>query len=235
MLPLFYSDQLKEKDDSLVLDEETSRHIVQVLRMRRRERLQLTDGTGNAFIAVISDDHKKKVKVEIEKRDFQPQDNRKITIGISLLKNPNRFEWFLEKATEIGISEIIPLLCDRTERLHMRLDRMQNLIVSAMLQSRQYWMPKLHEPVPFKKIAESASQQYKFIAHCVEVEKKNLTELVSNSTPSQIMLIGPEGDFTPEEIKIAMQHNFVAVSLGNNRLRAETAGIVAAVLMKVNG
>ena len=235
MLPLFYSDQLKEKDDSLVLDEETSRHIVQVLRMKRRERLQLTDGMGNAFIAVISDDHKKKVKVEIEKRDFQPQDNRKITIGISLLKNPNRFEWFLEKATEIGISEIIPLLCDRTERLHMRLDRMQNLIVSAMLQSRQYWMPKLHEPVPFKKIAEGASQQQRFIAHCIEVEKKNLTELVSNSTPSQIMLIGPEGDFTPEEIKIALEHQFVAVSLGDNRLRAETAGIVAAVLMKVTG
>ena len=234
MLPLFYSEQRMERNKSILLDEETSKHIVQVLRMKRGEHLQLTDGKGSSCNAVITDDHKKKVVVSLEEKEFQGPDKIKITIGISLLKNPNRFEWFLEKATEIGISEIVPMICERTERLHFRLDRMKSLLVSAMLQSRQYWIPQLQEPVSFRKLVESAQHQQKYIAHCLEEEKKKLVDVVSNSVTGQIMLIGPEGDFVNEEVKLAMDHQFLPVTLGKNRLRAETAGVVAATLMKLN-
>ena len=234
MLPLFYSDQLAEKIESIVLEEETSRHIVQVLRMKKEELLQLTDGKGNIVSARIEDDHKKKVVVEIEERKFHQPGKRKITIAISLLKNANRFEWFLEKATEIGIGEIVPLICDRTERQHFRFERIQNILVSAMLQSRQVWMPELHEPAKLADVISSSTHEQKLIAHCIEEQKKELVHVVDESMLSTIILIGPEGDFTVDEVNMAMTKGFTPVALGNNRLRAETAGVVAAALLKLN-
>jgi len=234
MLPLFYSDQLAEGIESIVLDEETSRHIVQVLRMKKEERLQLTNGKGNIVSAHIEDDHKKKVVVKIEERTVHQPEKRKITIAISLLKNANRFEWFLEKATEIGIGEIMPVICDRTERQHFRFDRMQTILVSAMLQSRQVWMPQLHEPTKLADVISSSTHEQKLIAHCIEEQKKELTNVVDKSVLSTVILIGPEGDFTGAEVSMAMSKGFIPVALGNNRLRAETAGVVAAVLLKLN-
>ncbi|HYJ37343.1 MAG TPA: RsmE family RNA methyltransferase [Chitinophagaceae bacterium] len=235
MLPLFYSEKVNDGNDPIILDEDTSKHIVQVLRMKKNDRLQLTDGNGRIFTAAIVDNHKKKVAVQVQESRYKEQDRRIVTIAISLLKNANRFEWFLEKATEIGIVEIIPMICERTERLHFRLDRMQNILVSAMLQSQQCWMPQLRMPHPFMQVVESAIQPQKFIAHCVEEEKRNLADLMNGSLQAQIMLVGPEGDFTPQEIDMAINHHFIPVSLGQNRLRAETAGVVAAALMKLNG
>jgi 16S rRNA (uracil1498-N3)-methyltransferase len=233
MLPLFYSNQLRESDDALILDEETSKHIVQVLRIKKEEQLELTDGKGNAYVASIIDDHKKKVVVKIEERKFQPEDKKVVTIAISLLKNANRFEWFLEKATEIGVAEIVPMICERTERQHFRSERMQNILISAMLQSRQFWMPRLGSPLKFQEVVSSSSHQQKFIAHCIENEKKKLQDLIDDSLLSQIILIGPEGDFTNEEVSVAMNKQFLPVTLGENRLRAETAGVVAATLTKI--
>ena len=156
-----------------------------------------------------------------------------ITIAMSLLKNSSRFEWFLEKATEIGITEIVPLICERTERQHFRLDRLKQIVVSAMLQSRQSWLPVLKEPVLLEQVVESADHQQRFIAHCIEEEKKSLTGLIDKLQRRRIILIGPEGDFTKEEVQLASQHHFLTVSLGENRLRAETAGVVAASLLKL--
>ena len=234
MLPLFYFDKENEGRDPITLDEDASRHIVQVLRMKKSERLQLTDGKGRILTAAIVDDHKKKVVVKVQESSYKEQGGRMITIAISLLKNANRFEWFLEKATEIGISEIIPMTCERTERQHFRMDRMQNILVSAMLQSQQCWMPQLRKPVPFVQVVESATQPQKFIAHCIEEEKRNLANFMNGSLQEQIMLVGPEGDFTQQEVRMAIDHHFIAVGLGENRLRAETAGVVAATLMKLN-
>jgi len=137
----------------------------------------------------------------------------------------------LEKATEIGINEIIPLLCERTEKQKFRSDRMKNILVSAMLQSQQCRLPELHEPVLFKTIVDNSTQQQKFIAHCLENERQNLQDLLVNPANSQLILIGPEGDFTKEEIEKAIQKNYQPVSLGDTRLRAETAAIIAATLL----
>jgi len=230
--PLFYSEKNVALNESIVLDEDTSRHIIQVLRMKKSEQLQLTDGKGNLLTGSIIDDHKKKVVFRAEGTRHEKQGEKKITLAVSLLKNNSRFEWLLEKATEIGITEIIPMICERTERQHFRLDRMRNILVSAMLQSRQCWLPVINEPVQFKQAVETAGHQQKFIAHCIEEEKRNLADLLNESLPARIVLIGPEGDFTNEEVGLALKHHFVAASLGENRLRAETAGIVAATLLK---
>ena len=220
-----------------MLDEDTSKHIIQVLRMRREERVNLTDGKGNLLTAEITEGHKKHCDVKIIDSRFTSHDSRKITIAISLLKNSNRFEWFLEKATEIGIHDIVPLICKRTERQKFREDRMQNILISAMLQSQQCWLPILHKPIDYELIFrqdEIIHTSQKFIAHCIEDEKRNLADLVNDTLSSQVILIGPEGDFTREEVQLAIRNHFDAVSLGDTRLRAETAGVVAATLLKIS-
>ncbi|MCP9752137.1 16S rRNA (uracil(1498)-N(3))-methyltransferase [Ferruginibacter sp. HRS2-29] len=230
-LPFFYIEQT-DGSGIVQLNEETSKHVVQVLRMKNEEQLQLTDGKGNLFTCTIIDDHRKKCVVRIDKTDHTPEPEKKITIAVSLVKNNTRFEWFLEKATEIGVSSIIPLLCTRTEKQHFRTERMKGILVSAMLQSQQTWLPELPEPVKFNVFIEKAVAAQKFIAHCEEEnDKKELTAQMDGKAASQIMLIGPEGDFTKEEIENALKQGFIPVSLGNTRLRTETAGMVAAALM----
>ena len=234
-LPFFFIESVS--GNLVQLDESNSKHIVQVLRMEEGEKLNLTDGRGNLFVAAITKADKKKCSVNIVSTEKIPSPERKISICISLLKNSNRFEWFLEKATEIGIDEIIPLLCKRTEKQNFRLDRMQQILISAMIQSKQCWMPSLHEPVKFNSLFDTDkpnSFQQKFIAHCIPEEKRDLADLLNSNLASQIILIGPEGDFTADEIEKARQHHFIPVSLGETRLRSESAGIVAATLMKLS-
>ncbi len=235
-LPFFYINDYNSSKNEIFLDEDTSRHIVQVLRMKQGEPLNLTDGKGNLFTTSIVDDHKKHCSVKVQDISQKEKEARKVSIAISLLKNANRFEWFLEKATEIGINEIIPLVCERTEKEKFRHDRMQNILISAMLQSQQCWLPVLHEPIAYELLfrqEEVLVMSQKFIAHCIEEEKRSLADLVNESLPSQIILIGPEGDFTPAEIEMAIHHHFDAVTLGQTRLRTETAGIVAATILKM--
>jgi 16S rRNA (uracil1498-N3)-methyltransferase len=227
--PFFYR-KIIEPATNIVLDEATSKHVIKVLRMQMDEQLQLTDGAGNLVTAAIVDDNRKRCIVKVIAAVRVPQPTRKITIAISPVKNASRFEWFLEKATEIGITEIIPLICERTEKQHFRQERMNGVLVSAMLQSQQSWLPVLHQPVKFSQLVTSTTEQQKFIAHCLEGEKQPLHHQIIQSA-NQLILIGPEGDFTPAEIAIALENNFVAVSLGNTRLRTETAGMVAAVLL----
>ncbi len=235
-LPFFYIDEYVPSTKEIALDEDTSRHVIQVLRMKQGELLNLTDGKGNLLTTAIIDDHKKHCVAKVQETKYKEQAARKISIAISLLKNANRFEWFLEKATEIGVNEIIPLVCHRTEKEKFRHDRLKSILVSAMLQSQQCWLPVLHEPIAFELLfrqEEVANASQKFIAHCIENEKRNLADLVNDTLPSQIILIGPEGDFTEQEIEMAMAHHFDAVALGETRLRAETAGMVAATILKM--
>ena len=228
-LPFFFEENLPD-EEKFLLSEETSKHIVQVLRMHEKENLLVTNGQGQVITAILTKANKKNAEVQIINKSVSPKPVPKITIGISLIKNTSRFEWFLEKATEIGISEIIPILCERTEKQHFRHDRMKNIIVSAMLQSQQAWLPELKPPIKFKEIIKNAAYQKKYIAHCVDDKKKNLGKEVI-SKEDRIILIGPEGDFTKDEVTIALNNNYIPVSLGETRLRTETAGIVAAVLL----
>ncbi|HMG84085.1 MAG TPA: 16S rRNA (uracil(1498)-N(3))-methyltransferase [Ferruginibacter sp.] len=231
-LPFFYAEELTTGTTQYVLNEETSKHVAQVLRMAIGEQLQLTDGKGNLFTATIIDDNRKRCEVKIDTVQQQPTPSKQITIAISLVKNNTRFEWFLEKATEIGVSEIIPLICERTEKQSFRHDRMKNILVSAMLQSQQCWLPNLQEATKFLAFIKKSTGQQKLIAHCEEDTKQPIDQYINQST-NQLICIGPEGDFSKEEIALALKNDFMPVALGNTRLRTETAGIVAATLLCV--
>lgn len=229
-LPFFYIEKLTTQP--VVLNEETSKHIVQVLRMQNGEQLQLTDGKCNLFTCEIIDNNRKRCAVTIKETVHTKPQTPNISIAISLLKNSGRFEWFLEKATEIGVAEIIPLICTRTEKIAFKHERMNSILISAMLQSQQTYLPQLHEPVKFNEAISKATQQQKFIAHCEDENKKVQLSTIKQFNNAAI-LIGPEGDFTKEEIALALKNNFTPVALGDTRLRTETAGVVAATLLRL--
>ncbi len=237
-IPFFFSTDLSQQTKTLLLDEANSKHAVQVLRMQVGETLQLANGKGIVATATIIKADKKKTEVAIQATSFKPQDARLTAVAISLVKNAARFEWFLEKATEVGLTEIIPLICQRTERQLFKKDRWEQILVSAMLQSQQAWMPILHEPVALKKWLENEKlltanlYQQRFIAHCLPNKKTDFSSILQKEKDA-LILIGPEGDFTPDEIELAISKNFLPVALGETRLRTETAGMVAAVLMKI--
>lgn len=231
--PYFYFAHLATMSERFVLNETSSRHIVQVLRMQPDEYLRLTDGKGLLVSAKILEADKKKCSVTIIEKQWKEPNKRQIRIALSLLKNASRFEWFLEKATELGISEIIPLRSARTEKQQFRLERMQGILESALIQSQQVWMPVLHDPTNILPWIEQAHADQKFIAHCDPGLKRKLSELVNVHLFSQLILIGPEGDFTEEEIKLALDNGFMAVELGENRLRSETAAVAAASVLKL--
>jgi 16S rRNA (uracil1498-N3)-methyltransferase len=232
-LPFFYNQDLVESGNEYALNEETSKHVVQVLRMQPGEQLKLTDGKGTIVTAEITSNHKKACQVRNLSSTFSPAPVYPQAIAISLLKNAHRFEWFLEKATELGISEIFPLICSRTEKQHFRLDRMTGILTSSMLQSQQSWLPVLHAPIKFNEFLKRDLTQQKFIAHCEDDTKTPLHQQMGTAR-SKIVCIGPEGDFTIDEIYNATARDFIPVSLGNTRLRTETAGVVAATLLMIH-
>ncbi len=238
-LGLFFLEQIESKGNLQVLPEESSKHIIQVLRMRVGVPLQLTDGRGKTALAVITDDHKKRCEVRIETITETSAPQHQHTIAIALLKNNARFEWFLEKAAELGIKRIIPLLTVRTEKSHFRFERMKSILVSAMLQSQQAWLTDLSEPITFenwlKSSEDTSLSNARFIAHCEPGEKARLIDPEILPLPAKTVLIGPEGDFTPDEIQHAMRLNYRPITLGHTRLRTETAGIVAATLLQQAG
>ncbi|MFM2361701.1 MAG: hypothetical protein RLZZ316_603 [Bacteroidota bacterium] len=229
-LPFFYTPILTPVNTLLTLSEESAKHIVQVLRMNTGEALQLTDGKGTICTAIIDTPHKKNCVVKITTTNYQ-QPPLQNTIAISLTKNASRFEWFLEKATELGIAHIVPLLCDRTERSHLRIERMQTILISALLQSQQSWLPVLAAPLPFDTYIQQPAIANSFIAHCIENEKKELQDYLKKTADAAAICIGPEGDFTQEEIEKALAKKWLPVSLGSTRLRTETAGMAAAVML----
>jgi 16S rRNA (uracil1498-N3)-methyltransferase len=231
--PYFYFASLATQADEFVLDENTSRHIVQVLRMKPGENLRLTDGKGLSALAIIREANKRHCFVNITEKQIQQPPQRRVLIGLSLLKNANRFEWFLEKASELGVAEIIPLKCARTEKQQFRTERLRSILESALIQSQQVWMPVLQDPQPFSPWIDQVNADQKFIAHCEPGAKGRLSEMINTNLSSQLILIGPEGDFSEEEIRLAIQARFIAVDLGENRLRSETAAVAAAAVLKL--
>lgn len=225
-MQLFYNSEIKTTDTLFQFDKEESKHIIKVLRKRGGDTIFITNGKGNLFHAEITLESEKKCEVKINKIDTFESKNYHLHIAIAPTKMNDRIEWFLEKATEIGIDEISPITCDHSERKAFKIDRAEKIIQAAMKQSNQFYLPQINEPISFSDFLNKETNCTKFIAHCEE-DKKDLLKNSIQAKQNILILIGPEGDFSPKEIALALKNNFIPVSLGNTRLRTETAGIVA--------
>jgi 16S rRNA (uracil1498-N3)-methyltransferase len=227
-MQLFYDKSIQKNDKQFTFDKAESKHVIRVLRKKENDILYLTNGSGFLFTSKISVANDKKCLVEIVKEEFKENTfSYNLHIAIAPTKNNQRLEWFLEKATEIGISEITPLICNHSERKIVKIERFEKVLTSAMKQSNQLYLPKINESISFNNFLKREQEGDLFIAHCEETDKKTLKSQLKKNRKVTI-LIGPEGDFSLGEIELALQNNYIPVSLGDSRLRTETAGIVAA-------
>ena len=225
-MQLFYNPDIKQGDITFFFDKEESKHIVKVLRKKESDTIFITNGLGFLFESKIILASEKKCEVKITKETFQEPDKFYTHIVVAPTKMNDRLEWFLEKATEIGIHEITPIICDHSERKVYKIDRAEKIIQAAMKQSLHYYIPKINEPISFSQFVKLNIDGQKFIAHCEETDKKSFKNEV-NKDKKVTILIGPEGDFTTKEINLAIENGFIPVTLGNTRLRTETAALVA--------
>ena len=226
-MQLFYTTNIQ--NGLAILDEDEARHTVQVLRRKVGDAMQLTDGKGNLYEGEIVELGKKTGVVGI-KKTIEAYNKRPfyLHIAIAPTKNIDRFEWFLEKATEIGIDEITPLICKRSERTVVKHERLNGILISAMKQSLKTYLPKLNEAIDFQRFMKNDFSQMKnkLIAYCNDDSIRPLS-IAYQKQQNGVILIGPEGDFTEGEVGMAFEHHFIGVSLGKSRLRTETAGLVA--------
>lgn len=230
-MQLFIGSELD--DNTLFLTEEESWHCAKVLRKKNGDVLSVIDGLGNLYSGKIISDNPKKVLLTIESREKKTNTRKyKLHLAIAPTKNIDRIEWFVEKAVEIGIDEISFLQCKNSERKILKIDRIQKIVESAVKQSVQFYMPKVNDLQPFQKFIEGKTYHSKFIAHCQTLQLPYLGGLVSKGVDS-IVLIGPEGDFSIEEVNLAKQFEFQEISLGENRLRTETAALYAVNIFSV--
>lgn len=225
-MQLFYNPTISESTKEFTFDKEESKHIVKVLRKKDGDTLFVTNGLGYLFTTKIILAIETKCTVGIVQTEKSKALPFHLHLAVAPTKMNDRFEWFLEKATEIGISEITPIICEHSERKHIKTDRFEKIVIAAMKQSNQYYLPKLNEPVLYKDFMKNSFSGQLFIAHCEEADKKLLKELLQPQT-DVTLLIGPEGDFSSKEIQMAIENKYIPVSLGNTRLRTETAAIVA--------
>jgi len=222
---LFYTPDINS--NSYTLSEEESKHCIRVLRLKEGDIIQLIDGAGGFYSAKILDANPKKCEVEITeiKKDFGKR-NYYLHLAVAPTKNIERFEWFVEKATEIGIDEITPIKCEHSERTIVKTERLNKVAVSAMKQSVKAYLPKINEMVSFDQFIKQDFSGQRFIAHCFDLPKQSL-KTVYQKNKNALILIGPEGDFSKAEVDLAHKNNFQEISLGNSRLRTETAATVA--------
>ena len=225
-MQLFYNSEIKNGDSTFFFDKEESKHIVKVLRKKESDKIFITNGLGYLFESEIILASEKKCEVKIIKETFQQPDTFYTHIAVAPTKMNDRLEWFLEKATEIGIHEITPIICDHSERKVYKIDRAEKIIQAAMKQSLHYYLPKINEPISLSHFVKSNIDVQKFIAHCEETDKKSFQKEIAKNEKVTI-LIGPEGDFSTKEINLAIANQFIPVTLGNTRLRTETAALVA--------
>ena len=225
-MQLFYNSEIKNGDSNFFFDKEESKHIVKVLRKKESDKIFITNGLGYLFESEIILASEKKCEVKIIKETFQQPDTFYTHIAVAPTKMNDRLEWFLEKATEIGIHEITPIICDHSERKVYKIDRAEKIIQAAMKQSLHYYLPKINVPISLSHFVKSNIDGQKFIAHCEETDKKSFQKEIAKNEKVTI-LIGPEGDFSTKEINLAIANQFIPVTLGNTRLRTETAALVA--------
>lgn len=225
-MQLFYNPDIKTGDAVFLFDKEESRHIVKVLRKKEGDKIGITNGQGYLFTSEIAFANEKKCEVNVINEQFFEPAAYSLHLAVAPTKLNDRYEWFLEKATEIGVSEITPIICEHSERTNFKADRFEKIVQAAMKQSLQFYLPKLNEPVNYASFIKQEREGQLLIAHCEETEKTLLKNALKPGGKLTI-LIGPEGDFSVKEIQLALQQNYIPVSLGNTRLRTETAAIVA--------
>jgi len=226
-MQLFYTPNIEETDKQIIFPKDESRHIAKVLRKNEGETLKVTNGKGFLFTAEIIEANPKQCLAKIIKVEEESSKSYRLHLVVAPTKMNDRYEWFLEKATEIGIDEITPVICDHSERKTIKLNRYERVLQSAMKQSLHYSLPVLNEAISFSEFMNLKFEGQKFIAHCEEDMPRISLKNEVRSNEEVTVLIGPEGDFSPEEIKLALEKEWVPVSLGNSRLRTETAAIVA--------
>jgi len=228
-MPVFLAQDIIEQE--AFLDEEESRHLIRVLRLKEGARVNLVDGKGTLYKGLISlaDFRKTRVRILETFKDHLAREYY-IHIAIAPTKSTDRFEWFLEKATEIGVDEISPILCARSERDRIRPDRSEKILMTAMKQSGRAHLPRLNPFLPFTKFVQHAEADYKYIAHCHAKPGYRL-EKPATGKLSWLVLIGPEGDFTLEEVDKALSGDYKEINLGEAVYRTETAGIMACQLI----
>lgn len=231
-MQLFYNSDIDTNTLSITFDKIESKHIVRVLRKKEGDILKITNGKGFLFDAKISFASDKKCITEIISHQEKPKPwHYYLHIAIAPTKNNDRIEWFLEKATEIGIDEITPIICANSERRVVKLERFEKIIQSAMKQSLKFTLPKLNEPIKYTEFIKQNFDGKICIAHCNDNNDKKLLQSVVNPSEKITILIGPEGDFSLDEIKKALDKKYIPISLGESRLRTETAGLVAVNLV----
>ena len=224
---LFYTPDIAPSHPQYFLNEEESKHAVRVLRLEAGAQVQLIDGKGGLYTAQIKDAHPKRTILQITNviTDYNKR-NHYLHIAIAPTKNLDRLEWFLEKATEIGIDEITLIICQRSERKEAKTERLNKIITSAIKQSLKAYHPVLNEPIALNRFLAQEFDGQKFIAHCEKGDKTSLSkELIKQG--KYLILIGPEGDFSPPEIEAALHNGYKAITLGESRLRTETAALEA--------
>lgn len=225
-MQLFYNADISLETKQITFDKIESKHIVRVLRKKENDILKITNGKGFLFDAKIIIANDKKCLAEIIYSEEKPKPwNYYLHIAIAPTKNNDRIEWFLEKATEIGIDEITPIICQNSERRVVKLERFEKIIQSAMKQSLKFTLPKLNKPLKFNEFISQEFEGKVCIAHCEEQEKKLLQSVIKPSEKTTV-LIGPEGDFSTQEIALALSKKNIPISLGESRLRTETAALV---------
>jgi 16S rRNA (uracil1498-N3)-methyltransferase len=226
-MQLFYTPDIDPSYQQYFLNEEESKHCTRVLRLEKGSEVQLIDGRGGLYTALIMDAHPKRTILQINSvlSSFNKR-NHYLHIAVAPTKNIERLEWFLEKATEIGIDEISPVICQHSERKEVKIERLNKIITSAIKQSVKAYHPVLNEPLSYHQFLKKTFEGQKFIAHCEKSDKVTLqAEIVKQGR--YLILIGPEGDFTPAEIDEALQNGFKPITLGESRLRTETAALEA--------
>ena len=225
-MQLFYNPNINETTENFSFDKEESKHIIKVLRKKDTDILHVTNGLGFLFKTEITLASDSKCTVKIISFEKAAPSKSRLHLAVAPTKMNDRYEWFLEKATEIGIQEITPIICDHSERKVINNERFDKILLAAMKQSNELYLPKLNPALSFKEFVALKNDDLKLIAHCEETDKKTLKSVLK---PNQnlTMLIGPEGDFSDKEITLAISNDYIPVSLGNTRLRTETAAIVA--------
>jgi len=225
-MQLFYNPDITENTTQFSFSKEESKHIVKVLRKSVDDTLQITNGVGWLFTAQITVADIKNCIATIIAKDLQVKRDYTLHLAVAPTKMNDRYEWFLEKATEIGVDSITPIICDHSERKIIKAARFEKIIQTAMKQSLNCYLPELKEAIAFKDFITQDFSDNLFIAHCEETAKKSLKKELKTKQ-SVTILIGPEGDFSVKEIEMAIQNKFIPVTLGETRLRTETAAIVA--------
>jgi 16S rRNA (uracil1498-N3)-methyltransferase len=224
-MDLFFSPDIQLGD--FAFNREESKHIIRVLRRKTGDEIFLTNGKGYLFKGIITEDNPIACLAEIiDKKLISKPGNSYLHIAIAPTKNINRLEWFIEKATEIGIDEITPIKCDHSERSNLKMERLEKILISAIKQSQQLWLPKLNPMMPLRNLINRSFNGQKFIAF-VDTENKTSLKSAYHHNQDCLILIGPEGDFSEEEVRLAISAGYLQISLGENRLRTETAALVA--------